>query len=82
MKVSGMDLNPTLDGGWWIPPPPLFLICGASQSDLRGTKFWYNSYFIVTMDIQKVENLKGVPIKIQSAFLEAGAKNQKFKFEL
>ena len=47
-----------------IPPPPRVLLCRASQSDLRGTKFWYNSYFILTIEFQNVLNLKGVPKKI------------------
>ena len=62
-------------GGGHNDPPLSHLCCGAFQSDPRGSKFWYNSYFIVTMDIQKVLNLKGVSKKIWSIFLEAGVKN-------
>ena len=61
-------------GGGWIPPPPKVLVCGASQSDLRGTKFWYNSYFILTMDVQEVLEVKGVPQKIGVCFLKQGSK--------
>ena len=35
--------------GGWIPPPPRFLDSGAFNIDLRGPRFWYNSYFIVAM---------------------------------
>ena len=42
-------VNPTLDGGGQILPPPGILCSGALNIDLRGPRFWYNSYFIVTM---------------------------------
>ena len=71
--------NPTLHGGGHIVPPPRILVPGAFQSDLRGSKFWYNSYLILTMDVTNFKNLKGVPKKIWSMFFEAGVKNQKFK---
>ena len=65
--------------GGWIPPPLQFLVPGAFQSDLRGSKFWYNSLLVLTMQVINFENLKGVPKKIWSMFFEAGVKNQKFK---
>ena len=71
--------NPTLHGGGHIVPPPRILVLGALHSDLRGSKFWYNSYLILTMDVTNFKNLKGVPKKIWSMFFEAGVKNQKFK---
>ena len=73
--------NPTFDGGGHIVPTPMISGCSSLNIDLEGAKFWYNSYFIVTMDIQKVLNLKGVSKKIWSIFLEAGVKNQNFKLE-
>ena len=42
-------LNPTLDGGGHIVPPPSILCSGALNLDLKSPRFWYNSYFIVTM---------------------------------
>ena len=42
-------LNPTLDGGGHIVPPPSILCSGALNIGLRGPRFRYNSYFIVTM---------------------------------
>ena len=57
------------------------LVCGASQSDPRGTKFWYNSYFILTIDVQEVLQVKGVPKKIWSMFFKASVKNQKLKHQ-
>ena len=38
------------------------------QPNLRGPKLWYNSYFIITMDVQNVWNLKGVPKKLECDF--------------
>ena len=76
------SLNPTYNGGGgWFPPPPLprFLDSGAFNIDLRGPRFWYNSYFIVTMKVQNVQNLKGVPEKNYSVISETGVKIQKFK---
>ena len=66
-------------GGGWIPPPLQFFVAGAFPSDLRGSKLWYNSCLILTMDVTNFKNLKGVPKKIWSMFFEAGVKNQKFK---
>ena len=68
-------------GGGWIPPPLQLLVPGAFQSDLRGSKFWYNSLLVLTMEAINFENLKGVPKKIWSMFFEAGVKNQNFKLE-
>ena len=59
--------------------PPQILVPGAFQSDLRGSKFWYNSHLILTMDVTNFKNLKGVPKRIWSIFFEAGVKNQNFK---
>ena len=42
---------------------------------------WYNSYFIVTMDVLNPENPKGVPKKIQSIIFDAGVKNLNCKVE-
>ena len=58
-----ITINPTLDGGGHIVPPPSILCSGALIIDLRGPRFWYNSYFIVTMWVQNVQDLKGVPEK-------------------
>ena len=75
-------LNPTFSrGGGHYDPPPSRLGSGASYIDPRDSKFWYNSYFILTMDIPNVLNPKGVPKKIWSMIFEAGVKNQNFKFE-
>jgi len=53
-----MDIiNPTLDGGGTL----CNLCSGALNIDLRSARFLYNSYFIVTMSIQNVQDLKGVP---------------------
>ena len=49
--------------------------------DVRVPKFWYNSYFIVTMDVLNPENPKGVPKKIQSIIFDAGVKNLNCKVE-
>ena len=50
IKILLKWLNPTLDGwGGYIVPPPSILCSGALNIDLRGPRFWYNSYFIVTM---------------------------------
>ena len=68
-------------GGGWIPPPPRFLDSGAFNIDLRGPRFWYNSYFIVTILVQNVQDLKGVPEKICSVISEAGVKIKKFKLQ-
>ena len=65
--------------GGWIPTPLQFSVPGAFQSDLRGSKFWFNSLLVLTMQVINFENLKGVPKKIWSMFFEAGVKNQKFK---
>ena len=81
VKLSN-DINPTLHRGGWIPPPLQFLVPGAFPSDLRGSKFWYNSCLILTMDVTNFKNLKGVPKKIWSMFFEAGVKNQKFKVDI
>ena len=49
-KKMKVKINPTLDGGGGqILPPPRLLCSGAIIIDLRGPRFWYNSYFIVTM---------------------------------
>ena len=68
-------------GGGRFPPPPQVLGSGCLYIDLRGSKVWHNSYFIMTMEVQNVQNLKGVPKKIWSMFFEAGVKNQNFKLE-
>ena len=73
--------NPTLYGGGRFPPPPQVLGSGGFQIDPRGSKVWHNSYFIVTMEVQNLQNLKGVPKKIWSMFFEAGVKNQNLKLE-
>ena len=51
-------------------------LCG-----LRVVKFWYNSYFIVTLNVINLKNGKGVPKKIQSIIFDTGVKNQKFKVD-
>ena len=61
--------------------PPSILCSGALNIDLRGPRFWYNSYFIVTMLVQNVQDLKGVPEKNWSVISEAGVKIQKFKLQ-
>ena len=66
-----LELTLLYTGGGYNVPPPRILVCGASQSDPRGTKFWYNSYFILTMDFQEVLDVKGVPKKNWSMFFEA-----------
>ena len=71
--MRSKSLNPTLHG---------FLVPGAFQSDPRGSKFWYNSLLVLTMEVTNFENLKGVPKKIWSMFFEAGVKSQKFKVGL
>ena len=53
---ANIKLNPTLDG-------TIILCSGALNIDLRGPRFWYNSYFLVTMWGQNVQDLKGVPEK-------------------
>ena len=55
-------LNPIYHGGV-DSTPPWFLDSGAFHIDPRGPRFWYNSYFIVTMSVQNVQGLKGVPEK-------------------
>ena len=50
-------------GGGTLCPLPQILVPGAFQSDLRGSKFWYNSYLILTMD---VTNFKGCPFLFSS----------------
>ena len=71
--------NPTLDGGGSIQPTPRISGCNDPNIDLGGTKFWYNSYFILTMDILNVLNLEGVPKKnLKYVFWSRG---QKSKFE-
>ena len=57
------SFNPTLDGGGYIVPPPSISCSGALNIDLRGPRFWYNSYFVVTMRVQNVQDLKGVSEK-------------------
>ena len=74
-------VNPTLHGGGRIPPPPQFLDSRTFNIDLRGPRFWYNSYFIVTILVQNVQDLKGVPEKICSVISEAGVKIKKFKLQ-
>ena len=68
-------------GGGRIPPPPQFLDSRTFNIDLRGPRFWYNSYFIVTILVQNVQDLKGVPEKICSVISEAGVKIKKFKLQ-
>ena len=63
-KKFQLFLNPTFDGGGWIPPPPRISCSGGPNIDPRATKLWHNSYFIVTIDILNVLNPKGVPKKI------------------
>ena len=46
---ASKELTPTLHGGGRIPPPPQFLDSRTFNIDLRGPRFWYNSYFIVTI---------------------------------
>ena len=50
MKMSSgkHNINPTYHGGGGFQPSQ-FLDSGAFNIDLRGPRFWYNSYFIVTM---------------------------------
>ena len=62
-------------------PPPQFLDSGTFNIDLRGPRFWYNSYFIVTILVQNVQDLKGVPEKNCSVISEAGVKIKKFKLK-
>ena len=60
-------------------PTPMISGCSSLNIDLEGAKFWYNSYFIVTMDILNVLNPKGGPKKSWSMLFESGVINQKFK---
>ena len=60
-------------------PTPMISGCSSLNIDLEGAKFWYNSYFIVTMDIVNVLNPKGGPKKSWSMLFESGVINQKFK---
>ena len=53
--------------------------CISLNIDLEEAKFWYNSYFIVTMDILNVLNPKGGQKKSWSILFELGVINQKFK---
>ena len=74
-------LNPTLHRGWQILPPPQVLDYRAFHIILRGPRLWYNSYFIVTMDVHNVWNLKGVQEKNWSLIFEPGVNFQKFKMQ-
>ena len=59
---------------------PRFLDSGALNIDLRGPKFWYNSYFVITMSVQNVQDLKGVPEKkIRVWLLSQGSKSKSLK---
>ena len=51
LKDISHDTQLTLlwTGGGYIVPPPSILCSGALNIYLRGPRFWYNSYFIVTM---------------------------------
>ena len=73
--------NPTLDGGWADSAPPSILCSGTLNIDLRGPRFWYNSYLIVTILVQNVLDLKGVPEKNCSVIFEARVKIKKFKLQ-
>ena len=57
-------INPTLDGGGHPVPLPIFFGSGAFQIDLRDPWLMENSYFVLTVDVLKPENQKGVPKKI------------------
>ena len=50
-----------IEGGAFHYPP--LGDSGAFHIDLRGPRFWNNTYFIVTMSLQNVQDLKGVPEK-------------------
>ena len=52
---------------------------GALNIDLRGTRLWYNSYFILTMKVLIPGNLKGVPKKIRVSFWTQGSKIENSK---
>lgn len=69
MKKFSIKVNPTFDGGGHIVPTPMILGCSSLNNDLEGAKFWYNSYFVVTMDILNVLNPKGCPKKAGVCFL-------------
>ena len=59
-------LNPTLnggEGGGADSAPPSNICSGVLNIDLRGTRLWYNSNFILTMKVLNPGNLKGVPPK-------------------
>ena len=48
---------------------------------MRGLRFWYNSCFIVTMIVENVRDLKGVPRKNKNVISETGVKIQKLKIQ-
>ena len=77
--MSNFGFNPTFDGGGHIVPTPMISGCSSLNIDLEGSKFWYNSYFIVTMDILNVLNPKSGLKKSWSVLFESGVINQKFK---
>ena len=58
---------------------PRFLDSTAFNIDLRSLRFWYNSYLIVTTQVQNDQNLKGVPEKNLSMIFEPGVKIKYFK---
>ena len=66
-------------GGGTIHPPLSFWTL--EPSILRGPRFWYNSYFIVTMKVKNVQDLKCVPEKNWSVISESGVKIKKFKLQ-
>ena len=74
LKPLWNPFNLTLYGGGYIVSPPRISCSGGPNIEPRGTKFWYNSYFIVTMDIPNVLNPKGVPKKFEVCFLKQGSK--------
>ena len=49
LNIQKVNLTLLWTGGGYIVPPPSILCSGALNIDLRGPRFWYNSYFIVTM---------------------------------
>ena len=62
--VDKMHFSPTFHrGAADSTPHPRFSDCGAFNIDLRAPIFWYNSYLIVTMSVQNVQDIKGVPEK-------------------
>ena len=69
------SINPTLDvgGGQILPRPPSIFCSGALNIDLRGTRLWYNPFYIDNESPESQET-KGVPKKIRVSFWTQGSK--------